>query len=299
MTGIRGCNSQNCVISNALQLAGPGVFNVVDSSLVGRTQCVMAASATRAAFTGCTFGPTTNIVNQGAGGNLLLDARQSISNAFPMVYWTNVISDFESRQPAKTNLYVATDAAFGAYADGLNDDTIAIQNALTAAGAGGGGIVYLPAGKYHLTNTLDVPAGVELRGAFELRHGTSPGPDGHAKGTILEPYGGRGSTNGPPAIALESNSGLTGVTVSYESQDNTCVPFPPTIQGRECQYICHRRLLPESLSPYVDLDSYALYQSFPRHGGWLGVAHRFHDRQWFGRHDRGLSRQLDLLGRKQ
>ena len=56
---------QNCTISNALNLAGPGVFNVVNSTLLGSTQCVMNASATRAAFTGCTFSPAPNIMNYG------------------------------------------------------------------------------------------------------------------------------------------------------------------------------------------------------------------------------------------
>jgi autotransporter-associated beta strand protein len=252
---------QDCTISNALQLAGPGVFNVVDSSLQGSTQCVLAASATRAAFTGCWFGPVTNIVNEGASSNLLIDARQSISNPIPVVYWTNVLSDFASRQPAKTNLYVVTDAAWGADADGVDDDTVAIQKALTAAGAGGGGIVYLPAGKYHLTNTLDVPAGVEMRGAFELRHGTWPGPDGHAKGTILEPYGGQGATNGPPAVALEGGSGLTGVTISYENQNNTCMPFPPTIQGRGANIYAIGVCCPNPYR-YVDLDSYTCTNHF-------------------------------------
>ena len=36
---------------------------------------------------------------------------------------------------------------------------------MTAAGGNGGGIVYLPAAKYKITGTLDVPGGVELRGA--------------------------------------------------------------------------------------------------------------------------------------
>lgn len=252
---------QDCTISNALQLTGPGVFNVVDSSLEGSTQCVMAANATRVAFTGCRFSPATNIINQGSSGNLLVDARQSISNALPMVAWTNVLSDYESRQPAKTNLYVATDVTWGAYGDGVHDDTAAIQSALNAAGANGGGIVYLPAGKYHLSNTLDVPSGVELRGAFELRHGTTPGPDGHAKGTVLEPYGGQGTTNGPPAVALEAGAGLRGVTVSYESQNNTCIPFPPTIQGRGADIYAIGVCCPNPYR-YVDLDSYTCTNHF-------------------------------------
>ncbi|HWY74141.1 MAG TPA: glycosyl hydrolase family 28-related protein, partial [Verrucomicrobiae bacterium] len=246
---------QHCTIFNALQLAGPGVFNVVDSTLVGSTQCVLSASATRAAFTGCTFSPAMNLVNQGNASNLLVDARQSISNSLPVVYWTNVANDSLLRKAARTNLYVVTDAPWGAYGNGLNDDTMAVQSALTAAGAAGGGIVYLPAGKYHLTNTLDVPSGVEFRGAFRMRHGTGSGPDGRAKGTVLQPYGGQGTTGGPPAIALEANSGLAGVTISYESQNTNCIRFPPAIQGRGGNVYIIGVCCPNPYS-YVDLDTY-------------------------------------------
>jgi autotransporter-associated beta strand protein len=252
---------QNCTISNALQLTGPGVFNVVNSTLLGCTQCVMAASATRAAFTGCTFSPATNLVNSGNSSNLLVDARQAGPNAIPIVYWTNVVNNFLSRQAAKTNLYVVTDAPWGAYGNGINDDTLAIQDALDTAGANGGGIVYVPAGKYHLTNTLDIPGGVELHGAFELRHRTWPGADGHAKGTVLQPFGGQGTTNGPVAIALEANSGLVGVTISYENQNNNCIPFPPTIQGRGANVYAIGVCCPNPYS-YVDLDSYTCTNHF-------------------------------------
>ena len=252
---------QNCTISNALELTGPGVFNVVDSTLLGATQCVLAANATRAAFTGCTFSPVANLVNSGNRSNLLVDARASISNALPIVYWTNVVANYLSRHAAKTNLYVVTDVPWGAYGNGSNDDTAAIQAALNTAGAGGGGIVYVPAGKYPLTNTLDVPAGVELRGAFEMRHRTWPGPDGHAKGSILEPNGGQGTTNGPVAIALETGSGLLGFTISYESQNSNCIPFPATIQGRGANVYAIGICCPNPWS-YVDLDSYACTNHF-------------------------------------
>ena len=72
-------------------------------------------------------------MNQGNAGNLLMDARQSVSNAMPMVNWTNVINNCASRQPARTNLYVAT--SYGATGNGTTDDTVAIQNALATAGA--------------------------------------------------------------------------------------------------------------------------------------------------------------------
>ena len=245
---------QNCTISNALSL-NQGVFNLVNCSLSGATQCVMSASATRAAFAGCTFSPAMNIVNNGNANNLLLETRSAISNTLPLVYWTNVVNDYLARKPARTNLYVVTELPWGAYANGINDDTLAIQSALTAAGTNGGGLVYLPAGKYPLTNTLDVPGGVELRGANEMRHRTWPGPDGRAKGTVLQPYGGQGTTNGPAAIALEGNSGLVGVTISYESQGTNCYPFPATIQGRGGNIYVIGVCSPNPYY-YVDLDTY-------------------------------------------
>ena len=246
---------QNCTISNTLQLAGPGVLNLVDCTLQGSTQCVMSANVTRVAFTGCAFNSPTNIINSGNVSNLLMDARQSISNTLPIVYWTNVLNDYASRRPAQTNLYVVTAAPWGAYGNGINDDTVAIQSALTAAGTNGGGIVYLPGGRYHLTNTLDVPSGVELRGVREMRGGDGIWPDGKSKASVLEPYEGQGITNGPVALALEANSGIVGVNFNYETQNTNCYAFPPTIQGRGANVYAIGIVCPNAFY-YVDLDTY-------------------------------------------
>ncbi|HWX21682.1 MAG TPA: discoidin domain-containing protein [Candidatus Binatia bacterium] len=251
---------QNCTISNALQL-NAGVFNAVNCTLLGATQCVMSAGATRAAFTGCTFSPVKSIVNAGNPGSLLIDSRGASSNAMPIIYWTNIVNDYLSRRPAKTDLFVATNAPWGATGNGSTDDTASIQSALNAAGANGGGIVFLPGGKYRLTSTLDVPQGVELRGPYELRHRTWPGPDGKAKGAVLQPYGGQGSTTGPAAIALEANSGLVGVTISYESQSSNCFAFPPAIQGRGGNVYVIGVVCPNPYY-YVDLDTYTCTNHF-------------------------------------
>jgi autotransporter-associated beta strand protein len=252
---------QNCTISNALDLAGPGVFNLVNCQLLGSTQCVMSAAANRVAFTGCRFSPSRNIINDGNTNNLLIDPRPAISYTMPAFHWTNMVNRYLSCRPAKTNLYVVTDAPWGAYGDGIHDDTEAIQSALTAAGTNGGGIVYIPPGQYRVTNTLDVPSGVELCGPYELRHGTWPGADGIAKGAILQPYGGQSTTDGPPAIALEANSGLVGMTISYESQWTNCFPFPPTIQGRGPNIYMIGVQCPNPYY-YVDLDTYTCTNHF-------------------------------------
>ncbi|EHI55951.1 hypothetical protein HMPREF9333_00994 [Johnsonella ignava ATCC 51276] len=70
---------------------------------------------------------------------------------------------FSQEAAASTGVYVpdpvtgfvanVRDAAYGAAADGVSDDTAAIQKAIDAASAAGGGIVDIPAGNY-MINTL-------------------------------------------------------------------------------------------------------------------------------------------------
>ena len=56
---------------------------------------------------------------------------------------------------------------FGAVADGIKDDTEAIRSALDAAEKQGGGIVYLPRGRYALSDALIIPRRTVLRGERE------------------------------------------------------------------------------------------------------------------------------------
>ena len=57
--------------------------------------------------------------------------------------------------------------SFGAKGDGIADDTAAIESAMKAAVAAGGGTVYLPAGQYKTAGAIDFPApcGFNLVGA--------------------------------------------------------------------------------------------------------------------------------------
>ncbi|MDT3724888.1 glycoside hydrolase family 55 protein [Streptomyces sp. DSM 41972] len=55
--------------------------------------------------------------------------------------------------------------ATGAVGDGTADDTAALQSALDAAGTAGGGVVFLPAGTYRISEPLQLHSGVTLLGA--------------------------------------------------------------------------------------------------------------------------------------
>ena len=60
--------------------------------------------------------------------------------------------------------YYANVKSYGAYGDGITDDTEAIQNALNEAASNGGGTVYVPSGKYITSKALRVKSGVVLVG---------------------------------------------------------------------------------------------------------------------------------------
>ena len=253
---------QNCTINGTLRQFS-GTLYLVNSTL-NSTGChaMVFTDAKRAAFVGCNFNRPRSLYNVGSANRLLVDGRRATPSAMPEVNWQKVKQDYQSRQPARTNLYVVTDAPWGAKGDATTDDTTSIQNALNAAGAGGGGIVFLPGGKYKLLGTLSVPGGVELRGTYELRHRTWPGSDGKAKGAILLPYAGQTQTDGPPTVALEANSGVVGVTFSYEDQSAALLtPYPPTIQGRGGNVYVIGVVSPNSWY-YADLNTFTCTNHF-------------------------------------
>lgn len=255
---------QNCTIVGSLRQSA-GTFSVVNSTLtdgLSGYQAIVQSGARRAVFAGCTFLPSRAIYTAGDPNRVIVDGRRATPTPMPEVSWRQIKTDYESRGPARTNLYVVTSAPWSAKGNGVTDDTTAIQAALNAAGAAGGGIVFLPPGTYKLLDTLTVPGGVELRGTYELRHRTWPGADGAAKGAILQPYGYPLQSDGPPAVALEANSGLIGVTFSYEAQNPTnFTPYPPTIQGRGGNVYAIGVVSPNSWT-YVDLDTFTCTNHF-------------------------------------
>lgn len=80
------------------------------------------------------------------------------------------MSTNEGYLPIHTNgtpgTFVVTDPKYGAYGDGVHDDTAAIQAAIDDAQDAGGGVVYLPPGTYLTTSSLAISGNhVALAGA--------------------------------------------------------------------------------------------------------------------------------------
>lgn len=149
------------------------------------------------------------------------------------------------QKPDRTELYLATSEEFGAVANNdAIDNTAAIQKALDKAAADGGGIVYLPPGRYKVSGSLSIPTGVELKGAMDV----SSLPTG--PGSILEAYGNKDNENGEPLVKLSQGSGIRGISINYPEQkydellarDNgggglTPYKYPYSIRGNKNVYI--------------------------------------------------------------
>jgi hypothetical protein len=105
--------------------------------------------------------------------------------------------------------------ATGAKADGVSDDTAAIQRSLVDA-AKGGGRVQLPPGRYLVKGSLRIPPGVTLQGVMDSPVWSEP-----LKGSVILATGGRGQEDGPSLFELGHSSAVRGVTVWYPQQQTT------------------------------------------------------------------------------
>ena len=124
---------------------------------------------------------------------------------------------------------------YGVKADGIADDTQAIQRALDAA-VKQGGICFLPSGSYRLNGSLIVPEGVTLKGSYD----GVPHPL-HPVGTVLLIYSGKGDADAAPAITLKFNASIKNLLIHYPEQQAPpkVIPYPWTIRisGDLCQIV--------------------------------------------------------------
>lgn len=120
--------------------------------------------------------------------------------------------------------------AAGAMADGVTDDTAAIQKALDDAGKTGGR-AWLPPARYVVKGSLHIPPGVTLQGVTE-----SPAWNEPLNGSILLATGGRDNEDGPALFEMGHSSAVRGLTVFYPEQIATNIhPYAWTfhLQGHD------------------------------------------------------------------
>lgn len=117
---------------------------------------------------------------------------------------------------------------------GAQDVSAKLQALLNAA-AGTGGVVYLPAGRYKLEQSIEVPAGVELRGSSSV---ATRDQGGLSLGTVI--YACFGLNAASPdsdtaQITLRKNAGVRGIRFVYPG--NSCVKPGALGQVLPCSYL--------------------------------------------------------------
>ena len=188
---------------------------VQDSTGVAVRQFVAGAAAPNVEVQSLAFIGTDYDTGTAAAGNptTVQDVLDDVLTSFGTTDWNVLLGGSAvTVQAALSSMYGlfynVKGSQYGAAGDGIADDTTPIQNAITAAGTAGGGIVFFPGGPYRITAKLTIPAGVSLWGTTA---GTSVIAMDHATAGTLEYGAGTGyayqEIRNLAIAALQSNTG--------------------------------------------------------------------------------------------
>ncbi len=151
------------------------------------------------------------------------DVKEEAPRVFKNGEWDLVENLYKDNEYNAVNYFVSLS---GAIADGVYDDTSAIQAALDKAGNAGGGSVYIPKGKYRVTRPINIPDNVTLVGDF-----VSPtSKKGSSDGTLIIVQASE-SFRDASIFILNNNSTLSDLTIWYESQAlESVTEYPYTVR---------------------------------------------------------------------
>ncbi len=133
----------------------------------------------------------------------------------------------ETVYPVSDTVVAAADVlAYGADPTGKEDATGAFRQALADVGKAGGGTVWVPAGSYRITGTLEIPPLVTLRG--DRNDPDRADLDGKY-GTVILACPKQSEKEDTGLFVLAECSGVRGLTVYYPDQSLDAVkPYSPT-----------------------------------------------------------------------
>ncbi len=216
---LEGENDKNAVVSYG------GVLLLTNNEFIGCKYAYFVSESTLAAainnnkFTG-------EYINE-------LDSKHSVVQTSSVASLPST-PDFTLDIPAPPVVAATNDIFnvrdYGAIGDGKADDTLAFEKAITAASKKGG-IVYVPAGYYNITDVLLIPNGVELRGVHQSMHVTT------GEGSVIYVTSGKGDAEDEAFITMMGGSGLRGLTFWYPEQawnNITAYPFTVSVMGENC-----------------------------------------------------------------
>ncbi len=119
-----------------------------------------------------------------------------------------------------------TDAPYAADPSGARDATRAIQAALDDRYQAGGGVVWMPAGRYRVTSSITIPPHVTLRGDRR-----DPDVGRGSYGTLIVADVPSGGEDDPGLLRISGSAGVKGLTVYYPNQSATTpIAYPYTFE---------------------------------------------------------------------
>ena len=164
------------------------------------------------------------IAGQDYATNTLINSLASSTGSTLIAYNQGGAGAINRTQQSK-NQEIISVKDFGAAGDGVTDDTAAIQAALNAMSAVGGGVVTAPRGQYLLTSQLTIPSYVLFLGASWLPD-PSNGAQTFATSLYIKWGAGNAVGSGNQAVTLSRSSGIEGFTFFYPGQVSKTASTP-------------------------------------------------------------------------
>ncbi|WP_158629988.1 glycosyl hydrolase family 28-related protein [Cohnella sp. AR92] len=146
--------------------------------------------------------------------------------------------------------YDVTD--YGADATGATDSTSSIQRAINDCYVDGGGTVWLPAGTYRISGSIEVKANCTVRGDWR-----DPDTSGTGYGTVIAAYVPSSTSLTPGLFRIGGSAGVVGLTVYYPNQSaSSPVSYPYTFEVPGRAWIGEENYMASTIKNVTMLNSY-------------------------------------------